>query len=578
MHRFALILIAITALIFGPAYPGYAQSGDQPANPQVAAAKTPKPLSTEAAAMLAAKLSDLQTGLAEIRMLDTLLSRESSVLPVEVTAARLDQVWAVTLANAVSYATAVADLRDQNFEVGTHHESATNFIKELPTAVQIAIDRRARRLILPDPSKSAAEQAQIDARFFADYSAIISDLKALVSSLALAERFGIDSSAEAAILRSKMQNFASNASVYLDIAQRDVTGLRAAVAAMPEDKELAAKLKLAISRTKRSASALESLLPQLALLNIPTTQFTQQLVTATGTISARAFNLDVISGLLESAFNNSMDWLFSNGSDFLLQLLGFVLIIYVFYKLAGLVQKGIERALNKSGANVSQLLRRMILSSSHNLVIALGVLIALAQIGVSLGPLLAGLGIAGFIIGFALQDSLSNFASGMMILFYRPFDVGDMIEVTSASGTVSHMSLVNTTILTVDNKSLVVPNNIIWQGIITNVTARRSRRIDLVFGVGYDADLEQVEKLLLDIVEADERILKSPEPVIKVGSLGESAVNMICRPWVKTADYWNVAWDLNKTVKQTFDREGISFPFPQRDIHIYQHDVADDRD
>jgi small conductance mechanosensitive channel len=166
----------------------------------------------------------------------------------------------------------------------------------------------------------------------------------------------------------------------------------------------------------------------------------------------------------------------------------------------------------------------------------------------------------------------------MMILFYRPFDVGDMIEVTSASGTVSHMSLVNTTILTVDNKSLVVPNNIIWQGIITNVTARRSRRIDLVFGVGYDADLEQVEKLLLDIVEADERILKSPEPVIKVGSLGESAVNMICRPWVKTADYWNVAWDLNKTVKQTFDREGISFPFPQRDIHIYQHDVADDRD
>jgi small conductance mechanosensitive channel len=273
-----------------------------------------------------------------------------------------------------------------------------------------------------------------------------------------------------------------------------------------------------------------------------------------------------------------MDWLLGNGSDFLLQLLGFMLIIYIFYKLAGLVQKGIERALNKSGANVSQLLRRMILSSSHNLVIALGVLIALAQIGVSLGPLLAGLGIAGFIIGFALQDSLSNFASGMMILFYRPFDVGDMIEVTSASGTVSHMSLVNTTILTVDNKSLVVPNNIIWQGIITNVTARRSRRIDLVFGVGYDADLEQVEKILLDIVEADERILKSPEPVIKVGSLGESSVNMICRPWVKTADYWNVLWDLNKTVKQTFDREGIGFPFPQRDIHVYQHDLTSDRD
>ncbi len=204
----------------------------------------------------------------------------------------------------------------------------------------------------------------------------------------------------------------------------------------------------------------------------------------------------------------------------------------------------------------------------------IGFMLAISQFGVSIGPLLAGLGIAGFIIGFALQDTLSNFASGMMILIYRPFDVGDLVEAGGVSGKVSHMSLVNTTFMTLDNQRLVVPNNMIWQSVITNVTAQRSRRIDLVFGVSYSDDLDKVQSILQEIVDANEAVLESPEPVVRMHELADSSVNFIVRPWVKTDDYWDTYWEIMKTVKQRFDAEGISIPFPQRDVHMIDPNPA----
>jgi small conductance mechanosensitive channel len=132
------------------------------------------------------------------------------------------------------------------------------------------------------------------------------------------------------------------------------------------------------------------------------------------------------------------------------------------------------------------------------------------------------------------------------------------------------MSLVNTTILTFDNQTLIIPNNKIWQDVIMNVTAQRRRRIDMEFGITYDEDIDRVEKILLDLVAEDERVLDEPEPTMKVGSFGDSSVNLLLRPWVKTDDYWEVLWDLNKRVKQAFDREGITIPFPQRDVHVFQ--------
>ena len=262
--------------------------------------------------------------------------------------------------------------------------------------------------------------------------------------------------------------------------------------------------------------------------------------------------------------------LIESGPGLVFKIILFFIIVYVFNKLAGLLQKLTERGLANAQIQPSQLLQRMVLLVVRNTILAIGILIALAQIGISLGPLLAGLGVVGFIVGFALQDTLSNFAAGMLILIYRPFDVDDFIEAGGVSGKVSNMSLVNTTILTFDNQTIIVPNNKIWGDVIRNVTAQKLRRIDMVFGISYSDDIPKTEKLLLDIVSAHETVLDDPEPMIRMHELGDSSVNFIVRPWVKTEDYWETYWAITREVKMRFDEEGISIPFPQRDVHLHQ--------
>jgi small conductance mechanosensitive channel len=218
---------------------------------------------------------------------------------------------------------------------------------------------------------------------------------------------------------------------------------------------------------------------------------------------------------------------------------------------------------------MSVLLKSILVSTSSGAVIVLGILVALSQVGISLAPMLAGLGVAGFIVGFALQDSLGNFAAGAMILIYRPFDVDDLVEVPGASGLVKKMNLVSTTITTLDNQTLVVPNSKIWGDVIKNVTAQQIRRVDLVFGIGYGDDIEHAERILTEIVSAHDKVLPKPEFRIKLHELGDSSVNFIVRPWTRTDDYWDVYWDILREVKLRFDREGISIPFPQRDVHVH---------
>ena len=183
--------------------------------------------------------------------------------------------------------------------------------------------------------------------------------------------------------------------------------------------------------------------------------------------------------------------------------------------------------------------------------------------------MLTGLGIAGFIVGFALQDTLSNFAAGVMILVYQPFDVGHVIEAAGVSGKVAKMSLVMTTITTFDNQVLIVPNGKIWGSVIRNKSAEPTRRVDLVFRVGHSEDIARSERILWEVVESDERVLKEPAPTIKVHELGEWSVDFIVRPWVRTEDYFPVYWDLTRAVKDHFDKEGIRLPVPQRDIHVH---------
>lgn len=323
----------------------------------------------------------------------------------------------------------------------------------------------------------------------------------------------------------------------------------------------------------KKVGSIETLSQRIELMNrlsMDTQELSQFLVIARGELSGDMLDADIIVGLGQQMTNALMRWFTDNGADLILNLVMFFLVILVFSFIAKLVRKVVENALEHSHLKISALLHKFFVSMSSKLVLLIGFLIALSQLGVEVGPMLAGLGMVGFIIGFALQDTLSNFASGMMILIYRPFDEGNLIETAGVTGIVSKLSLVSTTVLTFDNQSLVIPNSKIWGDVIRNVTAQTTRRVDLVFGIGYSDDIPKAEAVLASIVAEHPKVLKNPEPMIKVHTLNESSVDFIVRPWVATSDYWDVYWDITRTVKQRFDEEGISIPFPQRDVHLYQ--------
>jgi small conductance mechanosensitive channel len=210
----------------------------------------------------------------------------------------------------------------------------------------------------------------------------------------------------------------------------------------------------------------------------------------------------------------------------------------------------------------------------YGLAVAFVVIAALSQLGVETTSLAAIIAAAGLAIGLALQGSLANFAAGMMLIIFRPFKIGDYVEAGGTAGTVEEISIFTTIFKTPDNKEVIVPNNMITSDIIVNVSAKAERRIDLVVGVGYGDDLSKVKKVLAAIIAAEPRILKEHDVTIAVSELADSCVNLVVRPWVKTGDYWGVYFDLTEAVKTTFDKEGISIPFPQRDLHVVNGEMA----
>ncbi|BBC41639.1 mechanosensitive ion channel family protein [Photobacterium damselae subsp. piscicida] len=311
-------------------------------------------------------------------------------------------------------------------------------------------------------------------------------------------------------------------------------------------------------------------------MGIDTSEYKQQLFETTGNVTNDLLNTKVIWSIVSSWTHELGSWVFANAPQMLFKILIFVLIIFLARVLKNLTRKMVKRAVTSPNLKMSQLMQEFFISMSGKGVFCIGLLIALSQIGLDLTPILTGFGVAGVIIGFALQDTLSNFASGMMLLIYRPFDVGDFVEAGSVSGKVSHMSLVNTTIKTFDNQIIIVPNSKIWGDIIKNVTHERVRRVDMIFGISYSDDIELTEKVLHEIIESHESVLRSPEPTIKLHTLNSSSVDFIVRPWVKTEDYWDVYWDITREVKMRFDREGISIPFPQQDVHLHMVEKKDE--
>ncbi len=231
------------------------------------------------------------------------------------------------------------------------------------------------------------------------------------------------------------------------------------------------------------------------------------------------------------------------------------------------IRRAIRKAFGKSKIDPS--LQPFLISLIYNSLLVLLILTVLSTLGIQMTSFVAIIGAAGLAIGLSLQGTLQNFAGGVIILIMRPFKVGDFIEGGGHMGVIKEIQIFNTIMTTGDNKRIIIPNGGLSNSSITNYSAEEMRRVDMVFGIGYGDDIKKAKEILIKLVEADERVLKEPAYRVDVSNLGDSSVDFNVRPWVATSDYWNVYWDFQEKVKLTFDKEGISIPFPQRDIHIY---------
>lgn len=417
-----------------------------------------------------------------------------------------------------------------------------------------------------DPLKLVARQQEINRNYqiFDEY------LKDLLANAGYMQTVEISSSSDLTLLDEllKQRVIAVSSEIKLIIGKLSDLKIQQSKASGSDQEKIKTEI-LAIEEEKQGATmSLADLVDLMHARDMDTTEYSELLIKTTGQISSQILDSSVIFSLAGHGIEYLQDWIGENGIGLLVKFLFVILLLFVFKVVAGLVKRLVRRAIGGETSNVSLLMSNFIVSISGKLVMLIGLLVALSQLGFKIAPLLAGLGIAGFIVGFALQDVLSNFASGVMILIYRPFDVGDTIEVPDVSGKVQHMNLVSTIILTYDNQKLVVPNNKIWGNIIRNVHSEKIRRVDLTFGIGYEDDIDHAEQVLREILESHEMVLDEPKFTIKLHALNESSVDFIVRPWTLTENYWDVHWDVTRAVKERFDAEGISIPYPQRDVHV----------
>ena len=263
------------------------------------------------------------------------------------------------------------------------------------------------------------------------------------------------------------------------------------------------------------------------------------------------------------------------GTIFGLKLIAAILVFLLGRWVCVVLKNLIDRSMRRT--KVDETLITFTVHLSYILMITFVVIAALGQLGIQTTSFIAVLGAAGLAIGLALQGSLSNFAAGVIMIIFRPFRVGDYIEGAGVAGTVKEIQIFTTIMVTPDNKTIIVPNAKITGDNITNYATQGTRRIDMVFGIGYESDIDAAKKVLQELVDNDKRIAKDPATKIAVSELADSSVNLICRPWVKAADYWDVYFEMMESVKKRFDAERISIPFPQRDVHLYQHTADKDQ-
>lgn len=249
--------------------------------------------------------------------------------------------------------------------------------------------------------------------------------------------------------------------------------------------------------------------------------------------------------------------------------IGTAILVFIIGRLiVGLITRLLAHAMRRS--KMDELLVNFIASIAHSVLLLFVIIASLEQLGLDTTSLVALLGAAGIAVGLALKDSLQNFSSGVMLIIFRPFKTGDYVEAGGVAGVVEHIGIFTTNLKTPDNKQVIVPNGQIYSGTITNYSTKPTRRVDMTVGISYGSDIKKARDIISDLLKKDTRVLADPAPVVAVGALNNSSVDILVRPWVNSADYWAVYWDFNENVKIAFDEAEIGIPFPQMDIHFHK--------
>jgi small conductance mechanosensitive channel len=518
---------------------------------------------------LTAEVQQLNNELAELKKAySAAKGGEQAILLAQIRAKR--EALTKSLEQLINYTKELEDAgQDSTQPRNLSRKLMTSLSADLKKSIEQA-QQRVTKLGEQRSSASPEEREALDKEIEERTTAVDQDLAAYFELTQLMEAQGGDVGAGFKFLDGQIKQRAERLSGALRflVQDRASIGTPAPGASDEETKAQVTELTAVNERIEDAAAHLRAMVVIMKQRGLDTAAYSQLLIQSTGELTEDIFQTEVALRLLQDWLDSAKGWLIENGPRWVFKLIVFVVILVAFKVLAGIVKRLVLKAVTASKLNLSQLLRHQIVFFAGKVVMFLGLLVALSQLGIQLGPVLAGLGIAGFIVGFALQDTLSNFAAGLMILIYRPYDVGDAVEAGGVMGTVKAMNLVSTTITTWDNQKLVVPNGKIWGDVIRNITAEPNRRVDMTFGIAYADDIDHAERVLWDIVKSNALVLQDPEPVIRLHTLGESSVDFIVRPWARTSDYWTVYWDITRAVKKRFDQENISIPFPQRDVHL----------
>ncbi len=423
--------------------------------------------------------------------------------------------------------------------------------RRLPSFIEEVTDDNAR--LRGDLEEAPSElRIRIESRIQGNEETLDETVRFYLSHIEHMDRLELGSTRARANAARTLELRAGNLAARLEFASQKLERARS-----EDEGGDGATTREAQEKFDRIAASLMTTCDVLDALDLPAAEHRRVLILATGELTTDGLDTAVLAALLDSAIDASDLWLQHRGPVLVGRFARFLAVLFLFWILGRVAGRLAARLVHSSAEQLSTLAQRIIVAAASRVVVGIGVLLALSQIGVNVTALLAGLGIAGFIIGFALQETLGNFAAGAMILIYHPFDVGDVIEAAGVTGEVDRMNLVSTTILTFDNQMLIVPNSRIWGNVIRNATAMDKRRVDLSFPLSLDVDVDRAESLFRAMCQEHPAVLAEPEPAIRVQEVSGAGVLFVVRPWVRTEDYWPTYWDLNQQAHIRLSDAGI---------------------